>query len=79
MLLAQSNGNATDRLTSNTPLRGLIEGYIYDQLQQHRVGSMWFVWVGVAMIVLKVLDISVFSELSWWWVALPFACWLSMV
>jgi small Trp-rich protein len=33
---------------------------------------MWFVWVGVAMIVLKVLDISVFSELSWWWVALPF-------
>ena len=33
---------------------------------------MWFIWVGVAMIVLKVLDISVFSELSWWWVALPF-------
>jgi small Trp-rich protein len=24
------------------------------------------------MIVLKVLEISVFSELSWWWVALPF-------
>ena len=33
---------------------------------------MWFIWVGVAMIILKVLDISVFSELSWWWVALPF-------
>jgi small Trp-rich protein len=33
---------------------------------------MWFIWVGVAMIVLKVFDISVFSELSWWWVALPF-------
>ena len=33
---------------------------------------MWFIWVGVAMIVLKVLDVSVFSELSWWWVALPF-------
>ena len=33
---------------------------------------MWFVWVGVAMIILKVLEISVFSELSWWWVALPF-------
>ena len=34
---------------------------------------MWLVWIGVAMIVLKVLEISVFSELSWWWVALPFA------
>ena len=33
---------------------------------------MWFIWVGVAMIILKVLEISVFSELSWWWVALPF-------
>jgi len=33
---------------------------------------MWFIWVGVAMIVLKLLDISVFSELSWWWIALPF-------
>ncbi|HVG05074.1 MAG TPA: TIGR04438 family Trp-rich protein [Burkholderiaceae bacterium] len=33
---------------------------------------MWFIWVGVAMIVLKVLDISVFSELSWWWISLPF-------
>ena len=33
---------------------------------------MWLVWIGVAMIVLKVLEISVFSELSWWWIALPF-------
>jgi len=33
---------------------------------------MWLVWVGVAMIALKLLDISVFGELSWWWVALPF-------
>ena len=33
---------------------------------------MWLIWVGVAMTVLKVLEISVFSELSWWWVALPF-------
>ena len=33
---------------------------------------MWFIWVGVAMILLKVLEVSVFSELSWWWVALPF-------
>ena len=53
-------------------MRGLIEGYIYAQLHKYRVGIMWFIWVGVAMIVLKVLEISVFSELSWWWVALPF-------
>ena len=33
---------------------------------------MWLIWLGVAMIVLKVLEISVFSELSWWWVALRF-------
>ena len=33
---------------------------------------MWLVWIGVAMIILKVLEISVFSELSWWWIALPF-------
>jgi small Trp-rich protein len=33
---------------------------------------MWLIWVGVALIVLKVLDISVFSEVSWWWIALPF-------
>ena len=33
---------------------------------------MWLVWIGVAMIILKVLEISVFSELSWWWIVLPF-------
>ena len=33
---------------------------------------MWLIWIGVVMIILKVLEISVFSELSWWWVALPF-------
>lgn len=33
---------------------------------------MWLIWIGVALIVLKALDISVFGELSWWWVVLPF-------
>ena len=33
---------------------------------------MWFIWIGVAMIALKLLDVGVFSELSWWWIALPF-------
>jgi small Trp-rich protein len=33
---------------------------------------MWLIWVGVALIVLKVLEISVFTEVSWWWVSLPF-------
>lgn len=50
----------------------MIGGYIYDRLHQYRVGTMWFIWIGVAMIALKLLDVSVFSELSWWWVALPF-------
>lgn len=50
----------------------LAEGYIYDRLHKRAGGTMWFIWVGVAMIILKVLDISVFSELSWWWIALPF-------
>jgi small Trp-rich protein len=50
----------------------LIEDYIYDRLHQRWVRTMWLIWVGVAMIILKVLEISVFSELSWWWVALPF-------
>ena len=49
-----------------------MEGYIHSQFLLQRVGTMWFIWVGVAMIILKVLEISVFSELSWWWVALPF-------
>ncbi|MGH6611962.1 MAG: TIGR04438 family Trp-rich protein [Burkholderiaceae bacterium] len=33
---------------------------------------MWLIWVGVALIILKVLEVSVFTEVSWWWVALPF-------
>ena len=33
---------------------------------------MWLIWVGVALIILKVLEISVFGELSWWWITLPF-------
>lgn len=32
---------------------------------------MWLVWIGVALIILKALDVSVFGELSWWWVVLP--------
>jgi small Trp-rich protein len=33
---------------------------------------MWLLWVGVALIILKVLEISVFATLSWWWITLPF-------
>jgi len=33
---------------------------------------MWLVWGGVALIILKALDVSVFGELSWWWVSVPF-------
>jgi len=34
---------------------------------------MWLLWVGVALIILKVLEISVFATLSWWWIAAVFA------
>lgn len=34
---------------------------------------MWLLWLGVALIVLKLLDISVFANLSWWWITLVFA------
>jgi small Trp-rich protein len=33
---------------------------------------MWLIWLGVAMIVLKLLEISVFATLSWWWITVPF-------
>jgi len=33
---------------------------------------MWLVWIGAALIILKALDVSVFGELTWWWVVLPF-------
>src|SRR5918993_678468 len=66
------NGNTTDWLTSNTPRIGLDRRLYLRSVTSHQVGTMWLIWLGVAMIVLKVLEISVFSELSWWWVALPF-------
>jgi small Trp-rich protein len=33
---------------------------------------MWFLWAGVALVILKVLEVSVFATLSWWWIALVF-------
>jgi small Trp-rich protein len=33
---------------------------------------MWLLWLGVALLVLKLLGVSVFAELSWWWVSAPF-------
>ena len=32
---------------------------------------MWLIWLAVAMIVLKLLEVSVFATLSWWWITLP--------
>jgi small Trp-rich protein len=31
---------------------------------------MWLIWLGVALIVLKMLEISVFATMSWWWIVL---------
>ena len=34
---------------------------------------MWLIWLGVALIVLKVLEISEYlANLSWWWITIPF-------
>ncbi len=31
---------------------------------------MWLIWLGVVLIVLKVLEISAFAAMSWWWIVL---------
>jgi small Trp-rich protein len=33
---------------------------------------MWLLWLGVALIILKMLEVSVFAALSWWWITVPF-------
>lgn len=34
---------------------------------------MWLIWVGVSLIVLKLLEVvDFFTNLSWWWIAVPF-------
>jgi small Trp-rich protein len=33
---------------------------------------MWMLWLGLALLVLKLVDIGPFGALSWWWVVLPF-------
>ena len=43
---------------------------------------MWLIWLGVVLIVLKLLEISVFATLSWWWITVPFAlafAWFELV
>jgi small Trp-rich protein len=32
---------------------------------------MWLLWIGVALVLLRYFEISVFATLSWWWVTLP--------
>ncbi|HQR23112.1 MAG TPA: TIGR04438 family Trp-rich protein [Burkholderiaceae bacterium] len=34
---------------------------------------MWILWIGVALVILKLLEISVFANLSWWWISAVFA------
>jgi small Trp-rich protein len=34
---------------------------------------MWLVWLGVGLILLKLLEIGeYFTTLSWWWITVPF-------
>ena len=35
---------------------------------------MWLLWCALAILLLKFFEVGVFATLSWWWVALPFAC-----
>ena len=34
---------------------------------------MWLIWIGVALLVLRLAGVGPFAHLPWWWVALPFA------
>ena len=33
---------------------------------------MWLLFVGLVLLVSKMLDVGPFAGLSWWWVVLPF-------
>ena len=33
---------------------------------------MWMLWVGLVLLILKLLDVGPVGSLSWWWVVLPF-------
>lgn len=32
---------------------------------------MWMLWLGVILVILKLLEIGPIADLSWWWVVLP--------
>ncbi|MEG0822023.1 MAG: TIGR04438 family Trp-rich protein [Burkholderiaceae bacterium] len=34
---------------------------------------MYLVWLGLVLIVLKLLNVNYVGELSWWWIVLPLA------
>lgn len=31
---------------------------------------MWLIWLGVVLIVLKLLELGPFAAMSWWWIVL---------
>ena len=33
---------------------------------------MWMLWLGLVLLILKLLEIGPVETLSWWWVVLPF-------
>jgi small Trp-rich protein len=35
---------------------------------------MWMLWLALILLVLKLLELGPFADLSWWWVVLPFIC-----
>ncbi len=39
---------------------------------------MWFLGIGLVLLVLKYMEMTFVATWSWWWIALPFvlaACW----
>lgn len=32
---------------------------------------MWMLWLGVILLILKLLEVGPIATLSWWWVVLP--------
>jgi small Trp-rich protein len=37
------------------------------------VTNMWVLWVAVALLILKLIGMGPFADLSWWWISAVFA------
>jgi small Trp-rich protein len=47
-----------------------------------QVDTMWLIWLGVILIVLKLLEVRYIVDVSWWWIVVPFViafAWFELV